>query len=76
MPETKEILIEGSECWLVGSRHAKVINPNVMALLIGVHSDDLAEFVRMKYGVEEIFPQSELDKWAESEGYIKAIDND
>jgi hypothetical protein len=49
-----------------------VEEPDVATILEGMDEDDLIEFVKNNFSPDDIFYTSVLDKWAESEGYIKA----
>ena len=76
--KTKELTIECSEVRITPNRynHVTVIldEPKITDLLAAINTDDLIEYVQANIGVDEIYSQSELDKWAESEGYTKEKD--
>lgn len=78
MSKTKELKIEGSAARIEPFRYGQskisvtVEDPVIDELLVGIHTDDLIAYVSANMGPEEIFSTTELEKWAESEGYIKA----
>lgn len=77
MSKTKELPIECMEVRITPNRYNKVSvlveEPILDDLLANIHKDDIVEwFVGQNFNPEDIFNQSELEKWAESEGYIKA----
>jgi hypothetical protein len=45
-------------------------------LLDTIDQDDITSYVERHLNPEDVFPIHQLEKWAESEGYIKATDND
>jgi len=45
---------------------------NVEHLLDYIDEEDIKDWVKNHLSVDDVFSTSELDKWAESEGYIKA----
>lgn len=83
MPKTSELTIRCQVATMVNVNpesswpvKVEIISPDIKSLLLRVHTDDLIEYVREYIGVEEIYSQSVLDKWAESEGYIKQSDSE
>lgn len=75
MSKTKELIITCSEARIIPNRYNQVVahidDPNVNDALLSFHSDDLIEFMSSEYGVEEVYPKEQLEKWAEENGYIK-----
>jgi predicted AlkP superfamily phosphohydrolase/phosphomutase len=75
MSKTKQLTIICNEARIVPNRYNQVVahidDPNVNDALLSFHSDDLIEFVASNYGVEEVYGEKELTKWAEDNGYVK-----
>lgn len=44
---------------------------SVNDLLEDLNEDEVTEYVGRKFNPEDVFPATDLEKWAESEGYIK-----
>lgn len=45
-------------------------------VLDDIHNDDITEWCQRNLQVEDIFSESELEKWAEANGYVKRGDNE
>lgn len=76
MANTTEITVKGTSAkvWSRqpdGFQVAEIENPDIRHLLLGIHTDDLIEYVREYVAIEEIYPTSTLEKWAEANGYVK-----
>lgn len=80
MAKTKKIMISCDEAKITpNGAHAVCIEIegfSVDDLLDTIDKDDIAVYVEKNMNPEDIFPATQLDKWAESEGYIKADKND
>ena len=74
MSKTKEIEVSCSSVQ-VGhtSRNINVVleEPNITEVLTAIDEDELGEYVRQNLAIENVYSQSDLEKWAESEGYVK-----
>jgi hypothetical protein len=80
MAKTNELSFTCSKAEVV-SHDGRVVmvtidEPDIETILMGIHTDDLIEYVQRTMGVDEVYSQSELEKWAESEGYIKGETKD
>lgn len=75
MSKTKELAIMCSgEARIVANRNKLTVHiedPDVEDALTAFNSDDLIAYVASNYGVEEIYDEKELKKWAEDNGFIK-----
>ena len=80
MAKTKEIDITCVSAQINpnGSRAISVSmeEPNIDDLLENIDKDDLTEYVERNFEVEDVFSESQLEKWAEANGYVKGGDND
>lgn len=45
-------------------------------LLDTIDEDDIASYVEKSMNPEDVFPATQLEKWAESEGYIKQSEHE
>jgi hypothetical protein len=45
---------------------------DIDSLLDDINNEDIIEWCQKNRQVEDIFSESELDKWAEANGYVKA----
>jgi hypothetical protein len=75
MEKTKEISIECSAARINPSRYHKVSvvveDPDVDDILDSINEDDLIDWVKRNKHPEDLFSETELAKYAESEGYVK-----
>lgn len=75
MAKTKELaIICSGEIRTVANRNMLTVHieePNVDDALTAFHSDDLIGYVSNNYGVEEVYSEKDLQKWAEDNGYVK-----
>lgn len=80
MANTKTLVIKCNEdIRVVNSINGLIVHieePNVDDALLSFHSDDLITFVSNNYGVDEVYSEKELDKWATENGYTKEQTND
>lgn len=49
---------------------------NVEHILDDIDNEDIIEWCQKNLEVEDIFSESDLEKWAEANGYVKATDNE
>jgi hypothetical protein len=75
MSKTKQIAIICNKAIIVPNKYNTIVvhmdDPDVNDALLSFHSDDLTSFVANNYGVEEVYDETELTKWAEDNGYVK-----
>lgn len=80
MAKTKEITIMCDELTVTPNSHhnfqIEIEGFDVENILDHIDDSDLIVYIQSNKQPEEVFSQSELDKWAESEGYIKPTDNE
>lgn len=50
----------------------EISNPNVDELLSDINEEDLTSYIAQKFDPENIYPETELEKWATANGYVKA----
>lgn len=75
MSKTKELaIICSGDARIVANRNKLTVHieePDVDDALTAFNSDDLIAYVSSNYGVEEVFDEKDLNKWAEDNGYVK-----
>lgn len=75
MSKTKELAIMCSgEIRTVANRNKLTVHieePDVEDALTSFNSDDLIQYISNNYGVEEVYSEKDLQKWAEENGYVK-----
>jgi hypothetical protein len=58
-----------------GSFRAEITVTDIEAVIAGMDSKDLIEYVKANFSPESIFDNDRLKAWAEINGYVKAIKN-
>jgi hypothetical protein len=75
MAKTKTLVIKCNEdVRVVHGRNGLIVHveePHVDDALLSFNSDDLIAYVSNNYGVDEVYSEKELDKWAAENGYTK-----
>lgn len=75
MSKTKELTIICDEVKVTPNSYGKVRveteGIEVDDILHNIEHEDLIEYIKDHLSPEELFPTSELEKWAESEGYTR-----
>lgn len=54
----------------------EISDPNVEELLGEIDEDDLKEYLGRKFEPEDVFSTTQLEKWAEANGYVKGGNNE
>jgi hypothetical protein len=76
MSKTKEIFINCANVTISpnGGRAISVSldEPDVDGMLGDVDKDELTEYVGRSFDPEDVFSETQLDKWAEANGYVKS----
>lgn len=79
MPKTKEITIICDEAKIEStfgsSISVEIDSPKVFDLLDNLDREDIINWLEKNLNPEDVFSTTQLDKWAESEGYIKQSEN-
>ena len=77
MSKTKEITFECAEVRIVPSNYYKanitVEQPNTVEVLREIDDEDIVDYVKDEFEPDEIFSTEQLEKWAESQGYVKEV---
>jgi hypothetical protein len=80
MAKTKEIDITCVSAQITPngtkSISVSVEEPNVDDLLENIDNDDLTEYVERNFQPEDVFSETILEKWAETNGYVKATESE
>lgn len=79
MAKTENITITCNKVEVVPMSHSRVgvelQAVNAESILCGIHREDTAEWCRQNMQVEDIFSETQLEKWAEANGYVKGGSN-
>jgi len=80
MAKTKEITFTCTDIRISPQRYNStnitVEDPNSEEILNGMNKEDIIDWAQSNLSPEQIFSTSELEKWAESEGYVKGGNNE
>lgn len=80
MAKTKEIFVNCANVTISpnGGRAISVSldEPDVDGILGDIDKDDLTEYVERNFEVDAVFSETDLEKWAEANGYVKGTDNE
>ena len=76
MSKTKSLEIECDNVAINGTRHQRVVvnldSPTDADLILEQFEEaDINDWIARNRNPEDIFPTKDLEKWAESEGYVK-----
>lgn len=75
MSKTKQIEVMTSEQVRIDRHYNKtkvvVDDPDVNDLIASIAKEDLITYIESEYSPEDIFNDSDLERWAEENGYIK-----
>lgn len=52
-----------------------LIDLDVTHVLDDIHNEDITEWCQRNLEPEDVFSETQLEKWAEASGYVKSTDN-
>lgn len=53
-----------------------VTGPDIDTILENIHKDDITGYAKDAFEPEDIFSETQLERWAEANGYVKSTDNE
>lgn len=53
-----------------------VTGPDIDTILENIHKDDITSYAKDAFEPEDIFSETQLEKWAEANGYVKGGNNE